>query len=97
MQARLNAATQTLASLQQGGKGAGISLTAKEKAEIESTRQGMAQTRSQLRDVQRNLRANIDDLGKKLAFINIALVPLLLCGFVLVAAVIRRGKKRSRA
>ena len=97
LQARLNAATQTLASLQQGGKGAGISLTAKEKAEIESTRQGMAQTRSQLRDVQRNLRANIDDLGKKLAFINIALVPLLLCGFVLVAAVIRRGKKRSRA
>jgi ABC-type uncharacterized transport system involved in gliding motility auxiliary subunit len=46
--------------------------------------------------VQRNLRKNIDELGDWLAFINIALVPLLVALFAIVLAVLRR-RRRARA
>jgi ABC-type uncharacterized transport system involved in gliding motility auxiliary subunit len=82
--------------LQQGGKaGAAISLTPKQQADIARIKQEMAQTRAQLRDVQHNLRADIDALGGELAFANIALVPLLVAAFALVLAIIRRGRRRA--
>jgi ABC-type uncharacterized transport system involved in gliding motility auxiliary subunit len=46
--------------------------------------------------VQRNLRKDIDRLGAVLAFINIALVPMLVALFAVVLAVLRR-RRRARA
>ena len=45
---------------QGGGDGNATALTQKQKADIERVRRDMAGTRAQLRDVQRNLRTEID-------------------------------------
>ena len=47
----------------------------------------------QLRDVQHNLRKDIDALGDRLAFINIALVPLLVAIFAIGLAAFRRRRR----
>lgn len=97
LQARLTAAQQEIAQLQQGGKeGGATSLTPKQQADIARLRQEMAQTRAALRDVQHNLRADIDALGARLAFANIAAMPLLVAAFALVLAIIRRGRAARR-
>jgi ABC-type uncharacterized transport system involved in gliding motility auxiliary subunit len=95
LQRRLTAAQQQVQQLQQGGSGGGaISLTPKQQADLSRIRQEMAQTRAQLRDVQHNLRADIDALGSELAFINIALMPLIVTAFAIVLAMMRRGRRR---
>ena len=96
LQTNLTQAQQALAQLQQGGTGNAIALTQKQKDEIERIRRGMAQTRAQLRDVQRNLRAEVDALGNRLAFLNIFGVPLLVAAFALVLGLIRRARRRGR-
>jgi ABC-type uncharacterized transport system involved in gliding motility auxiliary subunit len=56
------------------------------------------QTRSSLRDVQHTLRARVDSLGSLLAFINIALVPIVIAGFAIALAWLRRRRRaRGRA
>jgi ABC-type uncharacterized transport system involved in gliding motility auxiliary subunit len=90
-----------LHALEQGGSTNGqpttnLSLTPEQQAEIERFKRQLVQTRTDLRDVQSNLRGNIDLLGSVLAFINIALVPLLVAGFAIVLAVLRR-RRRARA
>ena len=88
-----------IAQLQQGGGGSATTLSPQQKAEIERVRREIAGTRAQLRDVQRNLRADIDRLGTVLAFINILLVPCLVTAFAIVFGWIRRrraaGAKRK--
>jgi ABC-type uncharacterized transport system involved in gliding motility auxiliary subunit len=96
LQNNLTQAQQTLSQLQQGGGGNAIALSQKQKDEIERVRRGMAQTRTQLRDVQHNLRAEVDALGSRLAFLNIVGVPILLAGFALVLSLIRRARRRRR-
>jgi uncharacterized protein (TIGR03382 family) len=56
----------------------------------------VSDTRAQLRDVQHSLRKDIDALGAFLAFINIALVPILVAAFAIVLAWLRR-RRRVRA
>ncbi len=46
--------------------------------------------------MQHNLRKDIDTLGDFLAFVNIALVPILVAGFAIVLAWLRR-RRRARA
>ena len=46
----------------------------------------LIETRTALRDVQHNLRKQVDSLGAFLAFVNIALVPLIVAGFAIVLA-----------
>jgi ABC-type uncharacterized transport system involved in gliding motility auxiliary subunit len=85
--------TQAQAALQQLQRGTGtnaVTLSQKQKDEIEALRRNMADTRSQLRDVQRNLRAEVDALGARLAFLNIFGVPLVVATFALVLGLIRR-------
>jgi ABC-type uncharacterized transport system involved in gliding motility auxiliary subunit len=96
LQNNLTQAQQTLAQLQQGSGGNTIALSQKQKDEIERIRRGMAQTRKQLRDVQHNLRAEVDALGSRLAFLNIVGVPILLAGFALVLSMIRRARRKRR-
>ncbi|MBN9553958.1 MAG: GldG family protein [Alphaproteobacteria bacterium] len=97
LQNNLTQAQQTLAQLQQGSGGNAIALSQKQKDEIERIRRGMAQTRVQLRDVQHNLRAEVDALGSRLAFLNIVGVPILLAGFALVLGMIRARRRRRTA
>jgi ABC-type uncharacterized transport system involved in gliding motility auxiliary subunit len=98
LQQRLTDTQQQLHDLQQGGSTNGKStnataLTPQQQAAIARFERELASTRTQLRDVQHNLRKDIDTLGDFLAFINIALVPLILAIVALVIATLRRRKR----
>ncbi len=95
---RLTDAQQSLRDLQQGegGKSGSVALTPQQQGEIERVKHELIQTRAALRDVQHNLRKDIDALGDFLAFVNIALVPLLVAFFALGLAWLRR-RRRARA
>src|SRR3569833_2554187 len=67
LQTNLTQAQKALAQLQQGAGGNTIALSQKQKDENERFRRGMALTRVQLRDVQRNLRAEVDARGGRRA------------------------------
>ncbi|MBV9992976.1 MAG: Gldg family protein [Alphaproteobacteria bacterium] len=96
LQQHLTETQQRLHELEQGGNtqsGTEAGLTPAQQAEIERFRRDARDTRNQLRDVQHNLRKDIDSLGSWLAFINIALVPILIAIFAIVLASLRRRKR----
>ena len=95
LRTRLTMAQQQLVQMQQGGSAA--TLSAEQQTAMEGLQREMAGTRAQLRDVQANLRAGIDRLGRILAFANIVGVPLLVAAFALVFGTIRRSKAKSSA
>ncbi len=70
-------------------------LTPEQEAEIEKFRAELVTTRTQLRDVQRKLRRDIDRLGNWLAAINTLLVPLILGVTAIVLAAFGRRKPRG--
>ncbi len=98
LKAKLSETQSRLRELQagEGGKAGDLATTAKQKAEIERFRHEIAATRASLREVQHNLRKDIDALGEFLAFVDIALIPLLVTAFALIAARLRR-RRRARA
>ncbi len=98
LQQRLTDTQQRLHELEQGGSATSgkAGLSAAQQAEIERFRHELIGIRTQLRDVQHNLRKDIDALGDRLAFINIALVPLLVSIFAIGLAALRR-RRRARA
>lgn len=97
---RLSDTESRLHALEQGGAAngpqAGTALTQEQQVEITRFRKEVADTRAQLRDVQHSLRKDIDALGSFLAFINIALVPILVATFAIFLAFLRR-RRRARA
>jgi ABC-type uncharacterized transport system involved in gliding motility auxiliary subunit len=98
LQQRLTDTQQQLHDLEQGGSTNGkqtnaTALTPAQQAAIARFERVLASTRTQLRDVQHNLRKDIDTLGDVLAFINIALVPLILTVIALAVASLRRRKR----
>ncbi|HVZ90731.1 MAG TPA: Gldg family protein [Rhizomicrobium sp.] len=95
---RMTDTQQRLRELEQGGeaKSGAVGLTPAQRAEIEKFRRELIDTRTQLRDVQHNLRKDIDALGEFLAFVNIALVPLLVAILAIGLAALRR-RRRARA
>ena len=95
LRGKLTNSQSELAQLQQGGQQ--TALTPQQSASMDRVRREIAATRSQLRDVQHNLNAEIDRLGSFLAFLNIAGVPLLVAGFGIVAGLIRRRRAKRRA
>jgi ABC-type uncharacterized transport system involved in gliding motility auxiliary subunit len=99
LQQRLTDTQQHLRELEQGGgatAGKKAGLSPEQQAEIERFKRQLIDTRTQLRDVQHNLRKDIDALGARLAFVNIALVPLLVTVLAVVLAALRR-RRRARA
>jgi ABC-type uncharacterized transport system involved in gliding motility auxiliary subunit len=94
LRARLTAAQEQFAQLQQGGSAS--SLNAQQTAAMEKLQREMSGTRAQLRDVQARLRADIDRLGSVLAFLNILMVPLLVAVFAIIFGAIRRRRARGR-
>ncbi|MGH6870263.1 MAG: GldG family protein [Rhizomicrobium sp.] len=101
LQTRMTDTESRLRALQQGGSTNGqpvnsASLTPEQQAEIQRFKRDLADTRAQLRDLQHNLRKDIDLLGEILALVNIALVPLLVALFAIGLAIVRR-RRRARA
>lgn len=90
-----------LHALEQGGSAgaqaqSGTALSPEQQHEIAAFKREVASTRTALRNVQHNLRKDIDALGSLLAFINIALVPILVAAFAIGLAILRR-RRRARA
>ncbi|HXC55029.1 MAG TPA: Gldg family protein [Rhizomicrobium sp.] len=101
LQARMTAVQQRLHELEQGGSTNGQpsnaqGLTAAQQAEIDRFKKELTETRTALRNVQHNLRKDIDTLGDILAIVNIVLVPLFVAGFAVLLAWLRR-RRRARA
>lgn len=69
-------------------------LSAEQQAEVEKFRTEMLSTRKQLRNVQLNLRKDIETLGTKLKFINIGLIPLLVALGALGLGALRASRRR---
>jgi ABC-type uncharacterized transport system involved in gliding motility auxiliary subunit len=90
--------TETQLKALQSGQGAGnqAALSAQQQKAIDSFKHQLVEIRGQLRQVQHDLRQDVDALGKTLAFINIVVVPFLVAVFALVLAGIRR-RRRARA
>jgi ABC-type uncharacterized transport system involved in gliding motility auxiliary subunit len=94
LRTRLQSAQEQFAQLQQGGSAA--TLSAEQQAAMERLQREIAGTRAELRNVQANLRAGIDRLGRILAFLNILAMPLAVAGFAIVFGIIRRARAKGR-
>lgn len=95
LEEELDATESRLAELQsQMGQGERL-ITPEQEAELARFREQALEIREQLREVQRNLVEDIEALGRRLAFINIGLVPILLTVAAISLAWWRR-RMRSR-
>jgi ABC-type uncharacterized transport system involved in gliding motility auxiliary subunit len=92
LQQRLAAAEQKLAELQPNDPEQTLELTPEQQATLQQFLQEKLKIRKELREVNYQLNADIEALGRSLKFINIALVPLLLTLGVLVLWLIRRRR-----
>ncbi|WP_375737598.1 GldG family protein [Pseudomonas boanensis] len=94
LQQRLTDTEQKLASLQQSQDPAkALELTPEQQATLQQFVQEKLRIRKELREVRFQLNASIEELGRTLKFINIALVPLLLTLGVLVLWFWRRRRE----
>jgi ABC-type uncharacterized transport system involved in gliding motility auxiliary subunit len=98
LQQRLTDTQQRLHDLEQGGSTNGkptnsTVLTPEQQAAIDKFKRQLVDTRTQLRDVQHDLRRDIDTLGDFLAFINIALMPIIVTIAALAIAAMRRRRR----
>jgi len=92
LQKNLEDTQQRLAELQQQDKDKSqrFIMTAEQQAEVEKFRQAEAQTRIQLKQVQKDLRREVDALQNRATWLNIVAVPLLVTLFGLTLAVYKR-------
>jgi len=80
---------------QERAKGASV-LSPKQKQAIIKFRKRVLEIRRELRQVQLNLRRDIDNLDSRLRLINIAAMPAAIALFAIVIALVRRNRKRAR-
>lgn len=103
LQKKLRDAEQRLRQLRGQEPGAGDKaqgvpqLSPDERREVTRYTKEYLKIRKDLRAVQRSLVVDIDALGARLAFINIALVPLLVAVGAIGLAVMRRRRRAGRA
>jgi ABC-type uncharacterized transport system involved in gliding motility auxiliary subunit len=76
------------------GKDGEVILSTEDKAALDEFRTEMVSIRKELRKVQHALRRDIERLGSRLKFINIAGMPLLL-GLGLLLVIYRRRRRAS--
>ena len=92
-QEELQQTQQRLSALQKEKKGGERFILSKEQQdEIVKLRKSQAETRKQLKNVRKELTADIDSLGLRLKIINIALIPVLVVLFGLLRGLARRRK-----
>jgi len=100
LQQKVTATEASLRQLQGQGQnqtqnGAPV-LNREQQAQIEKFRADLVQTRGSLRQVQANLREDVERLGTLLAVLNIALVPILIAAAAIGLSFLRR-RRRARA
>jgi ABC-type uncharacterized transport system involved in gliding motility auxiliary subunit len=94
LQEKLQETERKIAELQQQkDQSAGTLMSPQQKAEVEKFKAEMLNTRKQLREVQHDLRKNIEGLGTRLRIMNIGLVPVLLGIFAIVFALTRSARR----
>lgn len=97
LQAELSQTEQKLRELEASkGEGSEAILSEEQRAEIERFRGEKLRVRKELRQVRRQLDADIEALGAKLKFINIIGVPLLVTLFAIGFAWWRARQRRQR-
>lgn len=98
---KLEATERRLRELRQGTAAPGernqaqTVITPEQRAEIDRAREEIVTTRSQLRNVQLELRRDIEGLENLLRIVNIALVPVLLTLFAVGLALVRARRRRA--
>jgi ABC-type uncharacterized transport system involved in gliding motility auxiliary subunit len=99
LQSKLEAAEKKIAELRKTAPtGASAALVSDEqKQALDQFRTEVLDTRKQLRDVQRNLRSDIERLATELKFVNIGLVPVVLVVVALIIAAARRRRRTVKA
>ncbi|WP_353572789.1 Gldg family protein [Candidatus Albibeggiatoa sp. nov. BB20] len=94
VQARLEQTEQKLAELQsQKQGGSALLLSTEQRQELERFRQQKVQIRKELRDVQHQLRKDIETLESRMTFLNIGLIPFLIAFLGIGLALFRREKR----
>jgi ABC-type uncharacterized transport system involved in gliding motility auxiliary subunit len=96
LQAHLQDTQKQLTQLRQGDAGAQATVTPEQTAAIENARQDIVSTRRRLREVQLNLKREIDRLQLELRIFDIFLVPAVLAVVAIVLGLLR-SRRRSRA
>ena len=93
---RLEELEQKASAMQvrQDGSGGAV-LTDEDKRTIATYRSDILATRRELREVQRALRENIDNLKSTITFANIGGVPIVF-GLILIAVAVARHRRRKR-
>lgn len=76
------------------GEGAAAETAQEETAQF---RKELLKSRKALRDVQRNLRRDIDQLATRVRFINVVLMPILVAFMALGIAILRHRRRKARA
>ena len=95
LQDELTITKQQLDKLEQFQTGNTTSLNKEQEEAIHAFRQKMIAIRKDLRDVQKNLRKDIDVLIEWLQFINIFSIPILLAVFAVIMGYIRKKRRAS--
>lgn len=72
-----------------------ILVTQEQRTELKALVDQHDATRKEQRQIQYNLRADIDRLGNQVRFINVAMMPLLVAFFALCLAFLRSRKRRG--
>lgn len=86
-----------LSELQTTKKAAGAAvMSAEQDEEVRKFRARVLEIRKELRDVQLNLRRDIDQLGSDLKLLNIAAVPAAIAIFAVGISMVRRNRTRAR-
>lgn len=97
LESKLTQAEQRISELQQQRTdgSSSIFLTPEQQKEIEKFRAQMVDTRKQLRDVQLNLRKDVERLGNAMRIANIALVPLAVTFAAIIWGMVRSQRRAS--
>jgi ABC-type uncharacterized transport system involved in gliding motility auxiliary subunit len=72
-----------------------VLMSAEVQAKVEDLRATLIDTQKRLRDVRYNLNKDVEALGTKLKWLNIALIPLLTLGMALFVTVYRTNRRKS--
>ena len=95
---RLSETEEQLAQLQTEARGDGaIVLSQEQKTAIERFRDETIRIRRELRDVQFQLRKDVEQVNDWVRAINIAAMPALVAIFAIGLALVRRGRRRAVA
>jgi len=96
LQSKADRANQRIEELLSKRQGTSLEILSQDvQKELEIARAEQAETRKQLREVQRSLNKEIEDLGTRVKAINIALIPALLVAFALGLSRWQRLRRKS--